>query len=1515
MQRSFTCLFGFIALLVALFALPSVASAANSCDVGTVDKTWVGNTSSDWFTNTNWSPSGVPGTATDVCIPASNPSPNPAPVIGTGATASAASIESFEPIEVNAGTLRVNSSPQPSLLHEDLDLAAGTTLDNRGSLTIQGNLDWSSATITSGGAIGTVTIASTGTTTATVPDTQRTLNHQTLHIDGTGTFAGNDPDTFNDDTYLQNAATLEIGSGGSLDLQGDQDIHNGGGTGTNSVHVLSGGTLSRSSGTLPALITTELDNDGTVSATAASTLANPALSLQGGSGTQTSSGQFNAGTGAVLEFNGGTHKVGSGGSFTGAGTIHIASGEVDTAGTVSSAAATKLALSNATLSNTGTLTVNGTFDWGNNATISGAGTTTLASTGTLTTLNGDCTSRTLDTQTLNVNGNATFEGATAGCYFQTLLQNGATLNVGSGGNLDLQDDQQIIDNGGVGNLVHVLSGGTLKRTSAAGTTYAEVTTALDNDGTVSSSAGTLRLSGGSGTTTSTGQFSPATAAVIEFGSGTYSLSGSSFGGAGTTRISGGEVDTAGTPSVDASSRLELSSSILANTGTLTVNGTLDWGNGSTISGAGTTTIASTGSVTTSNGDCSQRTLDTQTMNINGNATFEGATAGCYFQTLLQNGATLNVGSGGNLDLQDDQQIIDNGGLGNLVHVLSGGTLKRTSAAGTDAAIIQAPLDNDGTVTSTAGTIRLTSGSGGTTSTGQFSPASGTLIEFASATYSLSGSSFGGAGTTRISGGEVDTAGSPSVGASSRLELGTATLANAGTLTINGTFEWGTNSTISGAGTTTLASTGTLTTTNGDCTQRTLDTQTLNINGNATFEGATAGCYFQTLLQNGAKLNVGSGGNLDLQDDQQIIDTGGAGNLVHVLSGGTLKRTSAAGTDAASISAALTNDGTIDVTAGLLRSDGTFTNYNQTTDLLSGGTYAVRNGSTFRFTGADVKTNGAELILDGAGSGFEDESATDGLRDLASNNSVGKLRLRNGRNFARTGAFTNNGLIDLAPTTKFTTTGSFTQGAGGTLATEIAGTVAGTSYGQLAAGNAAAVAGTLSVTMSYVPHTADVFDVVTAGTTRTGTFATVNGQGFDVKYLADRVRLTAPSLVIGNRTLTEGDAGTTNARFRVDLSSPSAGTVTVDYATADGSAKAPGDYTTTTGTLTFTPGQVTKFIDVPIVGDTLDEVNERYTVALSNSQFAGIADGTGTGRITDDDAPPAFSINDASHAEGGQLTFNVSLSGPSAKQTKIHYATANGTATAPADYASKSGTLTFAPGTTTKTVKVSSAQDTLDEDDEAFAVNLSSPTNATIADGAGTGTITDNDPAPSFSINDASRTEGSAVSGFLISLSAPSGKSVTVTYTTLDGTAKAPGDYTAKTANVTFTPGQTSKSVSISTVQDTVDEDDETFTVRLSNPTERHDRGRQRPRHDPRRRRAGGRLDRRRHALGGHCAQVHRHAGSDERPPGQGRLRDGRRHRHRAVRLRRRVGHPDLPARPNREDGDDQLRRRRRDRAQ
>ena len=83
---------------------------------------------------------------------------------------------------------------------------------------------------------------------------------------------------------------------------------------------------------------------------------------------------------------------------------------------------------------------------------------------------------------------------------------------------------------------------------------------------------------------------------------------------------------------------------------------------------------------------------------------------------------------------------------------------------------------------------------------------------------------------------------------------------------------------------------------------------------------------------------------------------------------------------------------------------------------------------------------------------------------------------------------------------------------------------------------------------------------------------------------------SPSLAVSDATVTEGDSGAKNALFTVSLSAASAGPVTVDYATADGSAKAPGDYTATTGTLTFATGELSKQVAVAVVGETLDELH-------------------------------------------------------------------------------------------------------------------------------------------------------------------------------------------------------------------------------------------------------------------------------------------------------------------------------------
>ena len=223
------------------------------------------------------------------------------------------------------------------------------------------------------------------------------------------------------------------------------------------------------------------------------------------------------------------------------------------------------------------------------------------------------------------------------------------------------------------------------------------------------------------------------------------------------------------------------------------------------------------------------------------------------------------------------------------------------------------------------------------------------------------------------------------------------------------------------------------------------------------------------------------------------------------------------------------------------------------------------------------------------------------------------------------------------------------------------------------------------------------------------------------------------------------------------------------------------------------------------GDVKDEPNETLLVNLSVPTNATILDGQGTGTITNDDAAPTLSINDVAVAEGNAgtttLGFTVTLSAVSGQTVTVGYATANGTATmADGDYLAASGTLTFAPGVTTQPVSVTVNGDVKAEPNETLLVNLTVPTNATILDDQGTGTITNDDGVPTLSINDVAVAEGNAGTttlGFTVSLSAVSGQTVTVDYATANGTATtADGDYLAASGTLTFAPGVTTRPVNV-----------------------------------------------------------------------------------------------------------------------
>jgi chitinase len=317
----------------------------------------------------------------------------------------------------------------------------------------------------------------------------------------------------------------------------------------------------------------------------------------------------------------------------------------------------------------------------------------------------------------------------------------------------------------------------------------------------------------------------------------------------------------------------------------------------------------------------------------------------------------------------------------------------------------------------------------------------------------------------------------------------------------------------------------------------------------------------------------------------------------------------------------------------------------------------------------------------------------------------------------------------------------------------------------------------------------------------------------------------PVLSVNDVSVTEGNAGTTTATFTVSLSAASGNAVTFDWATAPGTAAAGTDYVSATGGRTIAAAATSATIAVTVNGDTVDENNESFTVALTNPANATIGDGSGAGTITDNDPAPALSIGDVSVAEGNAgttiATFTVSLSAASGRTITGDWSTIDGNAVQPTDYASGSGSLTFAPGDIGETLTVTVIGDALDETDESFIVTLSNPANATIADGSATGTIVDDDPGSLLSVDDVSLAEGDAgttTATFTVSLSAASGQTITVGWATGDDDAVQPSDYTTGSGTLTFLPGDTSETLTVSVNGDPVAELDEAFRVILSGPS-------------------------------------------------------------------------------------------------
>ena len=326
----------------------------------------------------------------------------------------------------------------------------------------------------------------------------------------------------------------------------------------------------------------------------------------------------------------------------------------------------------------------------------------------------------------------------------------------------------------------------------------------------------------------------------------------------------------------------------------------------------------------------------------------------------------------------------------------------------------------------------------------------------------------------------------------------------------------------------------------------------------------------------------------------------------------------------------------------------------------------------------------------------------------------------------------------------------------------------------------------------------------------------------------------PELSVADARAQEGNALT----FTVTLSPASAATVTVRWAAASlvkagNDAVAGTDYTAASGTLTFGANETSQQVTVETREDATDEENETFTLTLSSPTNAALSNGQTelevTGTIENDDTPPELSVADAGAAEGSPVRFTVRLSAVSGRTVTVNATTSIiGTDTAVSDTdftAVSSMTLTFDPGDRSKTVEVTTDDDVLDEDDETFTLTLSGASNATLSATASTatGTIRDNDDEPRITIGTAEGNENTGVVVMPLTLNDASSRQVTaVWYVNTGGSFTAEDeDFTVDPETprmVTFAPGSQNAQIRVALVDDTTDEPDETFQVRLGQAT-------------------------------------------------------------------------------------------------
>ena len=313
----------------------------------------------------------------------------------------------------------------------------------------------------------------------------------------------------------------------------------------------------------------------------------------------------------------------------------------------------------------------------------------------------------------------------------------------------------------------------------------------------------------------------------------------------------------------------------------------------------------------------------------------------------------------------------------------------------------------------------------------------------------------------------------------------------------------------------------------------------------------------------------------------------------------------------------------------------------------------------------------------------------------------------------------------------------------------------------------------------------------------------------------------PPVAVSVAGLTVSEAAG-SANVIISLSGPSGRNVGITAATSNGSATAGADYTATSQTFTFAPGELTKTLVVPINNDVIDENNETFTVTLSGETNATIGTGTATVTITDNDtagitvSPTALTV-----AEGAAgVAYSVVLLTQPTANVVVTVSLPGGEATA------SPGSLTFTPGNwdDAQNVTVTAVDDAVSDGDKSATASHTLTSGDLKYDGLSAAsvavTVTDNEASPTISISDAGAVEadGAPVAMvFDVSIAPASASDITVDYLTTAGSATANVDYTqVPTTQLLIPAGATTATISIDVLPDNLAEAAETFTVTLTN---------------------------------------------------------------------------------------------------